>query len=35
MFPDAPEYTVLSVHHNEQKGSEIFCPNTLHILKTF
>ena len=24
MFPDAPECTVLAVHHNEQKSSEIF-----------
>ena len=22
MFPDAPECTVLAVHHNEQKSSE-------------
>ena len=24
MFPDAPECTVLAVHHNEPKSSEIF-----------
>ena len=24
MFPDAPECTVLAVHHIEQKSSEIF-----------
>ena len=24
MFPDAPECTVLAVHHNEQKSSKIF-----------
>ena len=34
MFPDAPECTVLAVHHNEQKSSEIFSvriPSTRNI----